>query len=110
MTDLIPDEHRIIETPTRVTDRDLNLLAEGPDTAVHQPEHELARMDDGDVRQHGPSGRTARVPAGTFGKADAEAMTIGFLIAAPGIEHRSINLVIDQAVQHVLKGSGKNLL
>ena len=106
MTGLIPDEHRIIEIATRVTESDLNLRAEGPVMDVHQSAHELARMDAGDVRQHGPSGRTARVPASTFGEADAEALEIGFLIAAPGIEHRRINLVVDQPVQDALDGAG----
>lgn len=79
MTGLIPDEHRIIEIATLVTDSDLNLLAEGPVIAVHQPEHELAKMDDWNVRQHGQSGLTARVRASTIGEAEAEALTIEFL-------------------------------
>lgn len=79
MTGLIPEEHRIIEIATIVTDSDLNLLAEGPVLAVHQPEHELAKMDEWNVNQHGGSGLTARVRASTVSEAEAEAATIAFL-------------------------------
>lgn len=79
MTGLIPDDHRIIEIATLVTDSDLNLLAEGPVIAVHQPEHELAKMDEWNVRQHGQSGLIDRVRASTIGEAEAGDMTIDFL-------------------------------
>lgn len=110
MTDLIPDQHRIIEIVTRVIDSDLKLLAEGPVIAVRRPEHELAKMDDLNVRQHGQSGLSARVRTSTIGEAEADALTIEFLIAVPGSEHRQINLVIDQPVQRVLESAGPNLL
>jgi oligoribonuclease len=41
MTGLVPETDDIIEIATIVTDKDLNVLAEGPEIAVHQPE--LAR-------------------------------------------------------------------
>lgn len=79
MTGLIPEHHRIIEMATLVTDSDLNWLAEGPVIAIRQPEHELAKMDDWNVNQHGRSGLTARVRASTVSEADAEAETLAFL-------------------------------
>jgi oligoribonuclease len=79
MTGLIPEEHRIIEIATLVTDSELNTLAEGPVIAVHQPEHELAKMDDWNVNQHGKSGLTARVRESRIGEAEAEAQTLAFL-------------------------------
>jgi len=79
MTGLIPEEHRIIEIATIVTDSELNVLAEGPVIAVHQPEHELAKMDEWNVNQHGKSGLTARVRASQVSAAEAEAQTIAFL-------------------------------
>jgi oligoribonuclease len=79
MTGLVPEDHRIIEIATLVTDSDLNLLAEGPVIAVHQPELELAKMDDWNVNQHGKSGLTARVRASAIGEEEAEALTIEFL-------------------------------
>ena len=79
MTGLIPEQHRLIEIATIVTDSQLNWLATGPVIAIHQPEDELAKMDDWNVRQHGQSGLTARVRASTIGEAEAEALTIAFL-------------------------------
>jgi len=79
MTGLIPEEHRIIEIATLVTDSALNILAEGPVIAVHQPEHELAKMDEWNVNQHGKSGLTQRVKDSTLNEQDAERLTLEFL-------------------------------
>jgi oligoribonuclease len=79
MTGLSPDSDRIIEIATIVTDRDLNLLAEGPVIAVHQSDEALARMDAWNVRTHGASGLTERVRASAIDDAEAERITIAFL-------------------------------
>ena len=79
MTGLKPDSDRIIEVATVVTDRDLNVLAEGPVLAVHQPDDVLALMDEWNQRTHGASGLTARVRASTLAEAEAEVRTIAFL-------------------------------
>lgn len=79
MTGLIPETHRIIEIATLVTDSHLNVLAEGPVIAVHQPEHELAKMDDWNVNQHGKSGLTQRVKESVINEAEACALTVAFL-------------------------------
>ncbi|MBX6419955.1 MAG: oligoribonuclease [Nevskia sp.] len=79
MTGLVPETHRIIEIATLVTDSALNVLAEGPVLAVHQPEAELAKMDEWNVRQHGKSGLVSRVRASRIGEAEAEARTLEFL-------------------------------
>ena len=79
MTGLVPETHRIIEIATLVTDSHLNVLAEGPIIAVHQPEHELAKMDDWNVNQHGKSGLTQRVRDSVITEAEACALTLGFL-------------------------------
>jgi oligoribonuclease len=79
MTGLVPETDDIIEIATIVTDKDLNILAEGPALAVHQPESALARMDDWNQRQHGSSGLIARVRASQIGAADAERRTLEFL-------------------------------
>ena len=42
MTGLSPEEDVIIEIATVVTDSQLNVVAEGPELAVHQPEEALA--------------------------------------------------------------------
>ena len=86
MTGLDTDKDRIIEIATIVTDRDLNVLAEGPVIAVHQSDEALGRMDDWNRRTHGDSGLIARVRASTSGEADAERRTLAFLAEwlAPG--------------------------
>ncbi|MEC9362025.1 oligoribonuclease [Sinimarinibacterium flocculans] len=79
MTGLIPERHRIIEIATVVTDSQLNVLAEGPVLAIHQPEAELSAMDEWNTRQHGGSGLTQRVRESAVDEAAAERQTLAFL-------------------------------
>lgn len=79
MTGLKPDTDHIIEIATVVTDRDLNVLAEGPVLAIHQPDEVLNAMDDWNRRQHGASGLAARVRASTTTVREAELQTLEFL-------------------------------
>src|SRR5689334_17693210 len=60
MTGLDTLNDHIIEIATVVTDKDLNVLAEGPVLAIHQPESVLAGMDEWNRRQHGGSGLVQR--------------------------------------------------
>lgn len=79
MTGLKPDSDVIIEIATVVTDKELNVLADGPVLAIHQPENLLAGMDEWNQNQHGSSGLIARVRASVVSVADAEAQTLQFL-------------------------------
>lgn len=79
MTGLNPEHDRIIEIATLVTDANLNILAEGPVIAVHQPDEQLALMDEWNVRTHTNSGLVARVKASTVGEKAAEQETLDFL-------------------------------
>jgi oligoribonuclease len=79
MTGLRPDSDAIIEIATVVTDKELQILADGPVFAIHQTDEVLARMDDWNQRQHGSSGLTARVRASTITEAEAESRTLQFL-------------------------------
>lgn len=79
MTGLDPDDNVIIEMATLLTDSELEVIAEGPVIAVHQPEAELAKMDEWNLNQHGGSGLTARVRASRVDTAAAEAETLAFL-------------------------------
>ncbi len=79
MTGLDPQRHRIIEIATIVTDKDLNVLAEGPVLAIHQPEAELLAMDEWCTRTHGESGLTRRVRESDVSEAHAEQATLDFL-------------------------------
>jgi oligoribonuclease len=79
MTGLKPDEDVIIEIATVVTDKHLNVIADGPELAVWQPAAALARMDEWNQRQHGGSGLLERVRASTVQSAAAERQTLDFL-------------------------------
>jgi oligoribonuclease len=76
---LRPDSDYIIEIATIVTDSALNILAEGPVLAIHQPDAVLDGMDDWNQRQHGHSGLIERVRRSTVGEQEAERMTLEFL-------------------------------
>ncbi|MBS4050201.1 MAG: oligoribonuclease [Methylomonas sp.] len=79
MTGLDPDTDLIIEIATVVTDKNLNLLAEGPVLAVHQSDAALAAMDDWNQQHHGQSGLIQRVKESIITAADAERSTLEFL-------------------------------
>ena len=79
MTGLNPDSDLIIEIATVVTDKDLNILAQGPVLAVHQSDEALSAMDEWNQTHHGQSGLIDRVKASTINDAEAERLTIEFL-------------------------------
>ena len=79
MTGLNPDTDLIIEIATIVTDKNLNIVAQGPVLAVHQSDEALAAMDEWNQTHHGQSGLIDRVKASTINNAEAERLTIEFL-------------------------------
>ncbi len=79
MTGLDPDNDLIIEIATIVTDKNLNILAQGPVLAVHQSDAALAAMDDWNQHHHGQSGLIERVKASTIDDAEAERQTLEFI-------------------------------
>jgi len=79
MTGLDTEQDVIIEIATIVTDKNLNVLGEGPILAIHQPDALLDGMDEWNTRQHGQSGLTERVRNTTTSMAEAEQSTIEFL-------------------------------
>ncbi len=79
MTGLDPEQERIIEIATIVTDKDLNVLAEGPALVVHQSKELMDSMDDWCTQHHGDSGLTARVLASEISDSKAEQETLAFL-------------------------------
>lgn len=79
MTGLDPEKERIIEIATIVTDKDLNILAEGPVLAVHQPDEVLDAMDEWCTNTHGATGLTQRVKESAITEQEAERLTIEFL-------------------------------
>lgn len=79
MTGLDTFNDQIIEIATVVTDKELNILAEGPVIAVHQPQTLLDSMDEWNTNQHGKSGLVERVQKSDYNEERAELETIDFL-------------------------------
>ena len=79
MTGLDPERHRIIEIATIVTDKDLNILAEGPVLAVHQSDQVLDNMNAWCVKTHTENGLVERVKQSKLNERAAELQTIDFL-------------------------------
>ncbi len=81
MTGLEPQQDQIIEIATIVTDKDLNILAEGPVIAIHQSDEILNGMDEWNTQHHGDSGLVARVQKSQSSLQQAEKETLDFLKA-----------------------------
>ena len=79
MTGLNPDGDRIIEVAMIITDSQLNVVAESPVIAVHQPDSVLDAMDDWNKNTHGKSGLVARVKASNVSETQAEQVLLDFL-------------------------------
>lgn len=79
MTGLDTDSDSILEIATAITDRDLNILAEGPEFAIRHDELRLLAMDDWNRNQHRKSGLWQRVVDSSVDLATAEALTVEFL-------------------------------
>ena len=79
MTGLDPEKERIIEIATIVTDKDLNILAEGPVLAIHQSDELLNKMSDWCVKTHTENGLVERVKQSKLTERAAELQTLDFL-------------------------------
>ena len=79
MTGLEPETDRIIEIATIVTDKDLNILAEGPVLAIHQTDEVLSQMNQWCVTTHTANGLVERVKASKLSERAAELQTLDFL-------------------------------
>ena len=69
----------ILEIATIITDKDLNIVEEGPVLVIHQPKSVLAKMDPWCVDQHGASGLTEASRKSDISLADAAAQTLAFV-------------------------------
>jgi oligoribonuclease len=79
MTGLDPEIDTILEIATIITDGNLNIIAEGPNIVVHQPDAALDGMDEWNTTHHGASGLTAKVRASKITMAEAEQQTLDFI-------------------------------
>src|SRR4051812_929006 len=78
MTGLDPARDHILEIALLVTDSNLNLIEEGPNLAVFQPEEILRGMDEWNTTHHGQSGLIDRVKASTESVRSAEEKALAF--------------------------------
>src|SRR5210317_1855464 len=79
MTGLDSDVDHILEIATIVTDPELNIIAEGPVHAIHQPVEILEGMGEWCTNQHGKSGLTDRCRESSITIKQAEEETLAFL-------------------------------
>ena len=79
MTGLDTIGDSILEIATVVTDKQLNILAEGPELAIAHPLARLEAMDEWNRTQHSKSGLWHRVLDSKVTMAQAEALTVEFL-------------------------------
>jgi len=79
MTGLDPEIDTILEIATIITDGELNIVAEGPNIAIHQPDSVLDAMNDWCKEHHGQSGLTARVQVSSTDMSAAEQQTLDFI-------------------------------
>ncbi len=79
MTGLDHTSDVIVEIATLITDDDLEIVAEGPDLVIHQPDAALADMDDVVVEMHTRSGLLPAIKASTISLEEAGAATLEFI-------------------------------
>ncbi len=79
MTGLEPETDSIIEIATVVTDKELNILAEGPVLAIRQTKEKMDGMDAWNQKHHGQSGLIERVLNSSLNEAAVEEETLAFL-------------------------------
>ena len=91
MTGLDPTTEVIVEIATLITDDDLNVIAEGPDLVINQPEAVLSTMDPVVVEMHTKSGLLTAIRASTVTLEQAGTATLEF-IKQHVVEPRTIPL------------------
>ena len=79
MTGLDTRVDRIIEIATLITDSDLNIVAEGPELAIHRPKELLDGMDSWNTKHHTASGLVDRVLASQIEIDEADRLTREFI-------------------------------
>ena len=79
MTGLDPATEVIVEIATLITDDELNVIAEGPDLVISQPETVLTAMDPFVVEMHTSSGLLTAIRESTITLEQAGAQTLEFI-------------------------------
>lgn len=81
MTGLNAEKGGILEIATLVTDRDLHILAEGPNLAIRQPQKVMDAMEEWSRIHHTESGLLERSITSPYDTKAAERETLAFLRA-----------------------------
>jgi len=79
MTGLDPEQCVVLEIASIVTDKDLNIIAQGPVIAIHQSDDVLDAMDEWCINTHGASGLTKRCQESQTNVQEAAKETMAFL-------------------------------
>jgi oligoribonuclease len=79
MTGLIPEKDFIIEIATVVTDKNLEIIAKGPNLAIYQDDDIIANMNKWNTKHHTQSGLIKRVQKSKISNRKAETETLSFL-------------------------------
>lgn len=79
MTGLDAERHVILEIGVLVTDHDLNIMAEGPDLAIHHQKKAMEGMDEWSRINHSSSGLLERVSRSGYDTRAAEKAVLDFL-------------------------------
>ncbi len=79
MTGLTIPQDVILEIAAVVTDKDLNIIAQGPSLVIKQPDCVLETMNDWCKKQHALSGLTQEVKSASLSLAQAEDQVCEFI-------------------------------
>lgn len=79
MTGLDHTSDVIVEIATLITDDDLQIVAEGPDLVVHQPDDVLAAMNEVVTTMHTESGLLEAIRSSTITLEEAGQLTLDFI-------------------------------
>jgi oligoribonuclease len=79
MTGLDAGRDAIVEIAVLITDDNLEIVAEGPDLVIHQPDEVLALMEPVVLEMHTRSGLLDAIRASSVSLDDAGAETLAFL-------------------------------
>jgi len=79
MSGLDPKACAILEIASVITDKDLNILEQGPNLVVHQPQSVMDGMDDWNKEHHSKSGLIEAVKNSHTTLEDAEKLTLEFV-------------------------------
>lgn len=79
MTGLDLKKDRIMEIACIITDSQLNVIAEGPNVIVHQPDSLLLNMDSWCTKTHTKTGLLNACQRSSFSEKEAEDMILSFI-------------------------------